>query len=162
MLAKLAYGTLVALFLIVGLLMRPPTGGDPGSIAMVPFSDEESGIRGIAPAGGLSEKAVLLQQSLPGTLAELEGIVLQQTELARMPESYGKFIGRHLVWQLYEFETRVKDAGPWFYRVHMALAKGETRYHNVALLVRPTEYAANKARYQSAFEHALYALEPIE
>ncbi len=32
----------------------------------------------------------------------------------------------------------------------------------VVLITLPMEYEANKALYQTVFEHALYALEPLE
>ena len=159
---KLGYGILLCILFVTAACGQGLPPGDSGAIAMAPFIDETFGIRGLAPAGGLSEKAALLQQSVPGTLADLEAIIAQQTELTRSPEPIGTYSGRYLAWDLYEFETRVKEAGPWFYRVHMALAAGEEGYYNVVLLARPTDYAANKTRYLTAYEHALYALEPLQ
>jgi hypothetical protein len=136
--------------------------GDSGSIPMAPFSDPEAGIRGLTVVPGWSDRAALVQQSFPGTAEELTALLTEQTDLVQLPRSAGTYEGAHLQWDLYVFETQVEDAGPGIYRVDLALAKGEAAYYIVILVTQPADYAANRARYDALFQHALYALAPLE
>lgn len=133
-----------------------------GTIAMVPFTSDEHGIRGVTPLEGWADQAALVQQSFPGTKDELVAVIAEQTDLIALPRSIGTYKGSTFTWDLYTFETQIQDAEPGIYRVDMGLAKGESAIHLVLLITVPAEYATNPALYETVFTHALYALTPIE
>jgi len=163
MIKGLSWGVLACVLLAMTACVAPLPEGESGAVAMIPFTNEEHGIRGNAPMEGWSDRAVLNQESFSGTLDELVELVVAQTDLVRIPRSSGVYRGAYLTWDLYTFSTRVKDAGPDVYRVDLGLAHVErdARYYLVILITRPMDYEANKALYQTVFEHALYALEPL-
>jgi hypothetical protein len=157
------WGVLACVLLAMTACVAPLPEGESGLVAMIPFTNEEYGIRGNAPMGGWSDRAVLIQESFPGTMDDLVELAVAQTDLVRLPRSTGTYRGAYLTWDLYTFSTRVEDAGPDIYRVDMGLAHVErdARYYLVFLIAQPMDYEANKALYQTVFEHALYALEPL-
>lgn len=168
-------GILACMLLAVAACSSSLAGGESGSVAMFPFTDQEYGIRGLAPQEGWVDQGVLLQESFAGTMDELVALAADQMDLIQLPRSTGTYTGAHLTWDLYTFETQVKDAGPGIYRVNMALANGRTPeacpewsergegvYYLVILVALPADYAAHRARYDTVFEHALYALAPLE
>jgi hypothetical protein len=138
------------------------SGHGSGTIAMVPFASDEHGIRGVTPPEGWADRAALVQQSFPGTKDELVAIIAEQTDLIALPRSIGTYKGSALTWDLYTFETQLKDVEPGIYRVDMGLAEGESAIHLVFLITVPAEYATHPALYETVFAHALYALTPIE
>jgi hypothetical protein len=164
MIRGLVSGMLAGVLLAVTACAVPLPQGESGVVAMIPFVSEEQGIRGNAPLEGWSDRAILNQESFSGTMAEWVALVVEQTDLVQLPTSYGTYPGAHLTWELYTFSTRIKDAGPDVYRVHLGLAHVErdARYYLVILITRPMDYEQNKALYRTVFEHALYALEPLE
>ncbi len=157
--------------------------GDPGSVALAPFSIREMGIRGVAPAGhsqvapgvfecaGLASDqslAFLSQQAVPQALDELVPAFLAQTGLTAMPKPVGTFRGRALIWDVYELETRELNlqapglTGDELWRVDLAVAQRDSRSYAVALGTLPADYQAHRALYETLFRHALYALQPID
>jgi len=156
-------GVLVALLLALPACIPSPPEGASGSLAMIPFVDENDRIRGNAPLEGWSDQAVLIQEPVPGTVDELVASIAEQTDLIRLPRSTGTYAGAHLTWDLYSFATQLADVGPGIYQVDLALAKMEddTGYYMVALVAQAATYEANRAQYRAVLEHALYALEPL-
>jgi hypothetical protein len=136
--------------------------GERGSIALVPFWNEEMGIQGVEPLQNWAEQADLVQISVPGDMDDLVAIVQEQTEITELPEPSGTYRGKALTWSLWSTETQLKDAGPETWHVELALAEGESEAYLVALVVQPDEYDANPGLYDTVFGHALYALEPLE
>ncbi|UCC62807.1 MAG: hypothetical protein JSV36_18990 [Anaerolineae bacterium] len=172
---------LVAAWVLILLVATACTtslaGGGSGSIAMVPFTSEELRIRGVVPlvcrhtypgnfeCEGLTpdqRPAAIVQQSLPGTRIELVALLLDQVGLEQLPESTGSYKGVAFTWDLYTFETQIKDAGPETFRVDSALAEGDSASYVVALVTLPDVYDANAALYETAFTHVAYALAPLE
>jgi hypothetical protein len=133
-----------------------------GSIALVPFWNEEMGIQGVEPLQNWAEQADLVQISVPGDMDDLVAIVQEQTEITELPEPSGTYRGKALTWSLWSTETQLKDAGPETWHVELALAEGESAAYLVALVVQPDEYDANTGLYDTVFGHALYALQPLE
>lgn len=133
-----------------------------GSIALVPFWNEEMGIQGVEPLQNWAEQAELVQLSVPGTLDDLMAIVQEQTSITQLPDPAGTYRGKAFAWSLWSAEAQVKDAGPETWHVELALAEGESAAYLVALVVRPGEYETNPAPYDTVFRHALYALQPLE
>ena len=159
---------LIPAILVLALLAAPacipsPPEGASGSLAMIPFVDENSRIRGNAPLEGWSDQAALIQESVPGTADELVASIAQQTDLIRLPRSTGTYAGAHLTWHLYSFATQLTDVGPGIYQVDLALAEMEdgTGYYMVALVAKAATYEDHQAQYQAVLQHALYALEPL-
>jgi hypothetical protein len=136
-------------------------GHGSGTVIMAPFVDEQFGIRGNAPAGGWAERAVLLQQSFPGTTDELIALLAEETDLIGLPKSTGTYKGRALTWQLYRFETQLQSVGPGIYRVDMGVAEGKAAIYLVTLVTMPMEYDEQAALYESVFTHAMWALTPL-
>jgi hypothetical protein len=159
-----SWGVLACTLVVLAACAVRLPEGQAGAVPMIPFTDEEQGIRGNAPLEGWSDRAALLQQSYSGTLDELTALLVEQTDLVRVPRSTGMVRGAHLTWHLYTFTTQLEDVGPDLYRLDMGLAhvEQEARYYIVTLITLPMEYETNEALYRTVFEHALYALEPLE
>jgi len=136
---------------------------DPGCVPMVPFTDEEQGIRGLMVNGGpqLSEYAMLAQSYVPMTWEEIVEDYRRDTGNDELPAPSRTYRGRHLEFTIFELETKLEGAGPYYYRVHSALAERGGAYYGITLLARPSDWAKNRVRYLTAFESAMYALEPI-
>jgi hypothetical protein len=149
--------------LVVPACVPSPAKGPSGSLPMIPFVDENQGIRGNAPLEGWSEQAILIQQSAFGTDDELIANIAEQTDLVRLPRSTGTYASAHLTWHLYSFATQLADAPPGIYQVDLALAEMEDRvgYYMVLLVAQSSTYEAHRAQYRAVLEHALYALEPL-
>jgi hypothetical protein len=138
--------------------------GESGVVAMIPFTSEEHGIRGNALLGDSSDWVILNQESFLGTRDELAAIAIEQTDLVRIPRSLGTYKGAYLTWDLYRFTTRLAGESSEIFHVDLALAQGtrDDRQYLVVLVAQPMDYAANPVKYQTVFEHALYAFEPLE
>jgi hypothetical protein len=132
-----------------------------GAIAMVPFTDNDQGIEGVMPMEGWTDQAALLQQSFSGTGDELLALLKEQTDLISLPRSIGSYKGSRFTWDLYTFTTQFAEAEPGIYRVDMGVAEGD-KFYLVTLITVPAAYEANTAFYETAFVHAMYALNPIE
>jgi hypothetical protein len=133
-----------------------------GSIALVPFWNQEMGIQGVEPLQNWSEQAELVQISVPGSLDDVVAIALEQTSITQLPEPSSIYKGKAFTWSLWSTETQIKGAGPGALHVDLALTEGESAAYLVALVVRPDAYDANPALYDTVFTHALYALQPLE
>jgi hypothetical protein len=129
---------------------------------MMPFSDQDQGIQGVAPLEGWSEQAILLQQSFLGTKDELVTAIAEQTDLVTLPRPIGTYRGSALTWELFVIECQIYEAGPGIFRIDLALAQNSTRYYLVSLTTKPDEYAVHAPMYEAVFSHALYALQPLE
>ena len=155
-----------------------PTAGDPGVVALQPFTQKDFAIRGLipngcreqgpgsfgcpGPEGGEEGMSVVLQQSMTYRLEALVPVVLAETDLAAMPDPTGTYRGAALDWTTYEFQTHVASLGPVLFRANLALAADDSRSYLIALVTQPPDYAANQARYEAIFYHMLYALAPLE
>jgi hypothetical protein len=153
---------LCSVLLAAGACSASLPQSERGSIALVPFWNEEMGIQGVEPLQNWAEQADLVQISVPGDMDDLVAIVQEQTEITELPAPSSTYRGKALTWSLWSTETRVKDAGPGNWHVELALAEGESAAYLVALVVQPDEYDANPGLYDTVFSHALYALQPLE
>jgi hypothetical protein len=138
--------------------------GESGLVAMIPFTNEEYGIRGNAPLEGWSDRAVLVQESVLGTMDEFVDVVVEKTDLVQLPQTTGVYEGAFLTWDLYTFGTRIAEAGPAVFKVNLGVAQssGGAKQYMVLLITQPMDYPAHKLKYDAVFEHALYAFEPLE
>jgi hypothetical protein len=155
-------GFLGSLLLALAACTGLEPGGRSGSVAMEPYVDEQSGLQGLAPAYGWPEGSGLVQQSFPGTWDEFVAELSAATDLEVLPTSTASYQGRVLLWDLYSFETSIKEVGPEVYRVELGLAEGDGACYMVALIAPPEDYAANPRLYDTVFGHALYALAPLD
>ncbi len=153
---------LCSVLLVAGACSASLPQSGRGSIALVPFWNEEMGIQGVEPLQNWAEQADLVQISVPGDMDDLVAIVQEQTEITELPEPSGTYRGKALTWSLWSTETQVKDAGPGNWHVELALAEGESAAYLVALVVQPEAYDARPGLYDTVFSHALYALQPLE
>lgn len=149
------------LLVATGCALALPTG-ETGSVGMMPFWDEERGIRGNKPLDGWSDKAVLRQEPGPPTKEELVAAITEATDLVALPRSVRTYRGAHLDWELAEVECQVYDAGPGIYRLNLAFAEKDGRTFWAALITTPAEYEAHTAMYDTVYEKALYALAPMD
>jgi hypothetical protein len=146
----------------LGLGCSETAQNDPGCIPMQPFTDATQGISGlVVTSGHLSENALLIQQAIPMTWEEILADYRQTTGNAELPESVGTYKGRHVEFSVYDVETKLEGAGPYFYRVHTGLGEVDGAYYQVLMVARPSDMAKNRIRYLTAFESAMYAFEPI-
>jgi len=133
-----------------------------GSIALIPFWDEEKGVQGVQPLEGWSEEAMLIQDAIPMPSTEAMTSLLAGTDLAALPESTGRYTGKAFAWDLYTFETHVQDASVDVVRVNLAVAEDGLTTYAIALVVVPGTYDTRRELFDTVFTHALYALEPME
>lgn len=158
---------LLPVLLVGGMLAIAACGfslpqGNSGSIALIPFWDEEQGIQGVRPLEGWSEEAELVQNAIPLSRADTMALLMAQTDLSTPPESTGRFKGKALMWELYTFETHLQDAPVGTLHVDLAVAENGTTTYAVGLAVLPDAYDTNPALFDTIFTHAVYALEPME
>jgi hypothetical protein len=165
---------LALLALVATACTSSPTG--TGSVAMLPFFDQEQGLRGVVPHAcqrtgpgnydctGLTpdqQPAVLVQQAVPGSRDDIVAVVLQQTGLPALPEPVGALRGRAFRWELYTFDAELQEAGPVPVRIDLALAGGDATSYLVVLVTLPGVYEAHAPLWDTVVAHTLYALEPL-
>lgn len=137
--------------------------GASGSIALIPFWDEEQGIQGVQPLEGWSEEAAeLVQGAIPGSRQDVVALLLAQTDLSTLPESTGRFKGKAFTWDLYTFETHLAETPVDIVHLDLAVAESGSTTYVVVLAALPDASSANPALCHTVFTHALYALEPME
>ncbi len=136
--------------------------GTSGSIALIPFWDEERGVQGVQPLEGWTQEAQLLQDAIPMARTDALTLLLADTDLTALPETRGRFTGKAFAWDLYTFETQIQDASVGAVRVDLAVAEDGSTTYVVALAVLPDAYEIDRALFDAIFAHALYALEPVE
>jgi hypothetical protein len=150
-----------AILTLAGCSLSLPQGLS-GSVALVPFWDEEQGIQGVTTAQDWREEAQLVQLSIPGSREDAVAVVLEQTTLTEFPPLASTYRGKAFAWDLYAAELQIPESGPQTLHVDLGLAEGEATAYLVALAALPDAYEANPALYETIFRHALYALEPLE
>lgn len=170
-------GMLAGLLLVLTACSTSLPEGKSGSIALLPFFDQEMGIRGVVPHGcsqaqpGTVECAnlisgqgpvVLVQQAAPVPLDELMDLVLASTTLELLPEPTGSYKGAAFTWDLYAMETQLKDVGTVTVRLDLALAEDDSSCYLIAMVTLPEDYEANTALLETVYTHALYSLSPLE
>ena len=133
-----------------------------GSIALIPFWDEEQRIQGIQPMEGWSEEALLRQIAIRSSPGEARALILEQTNLSALPESRGQYRGKAFTWDLYMFESSLEEVPGTILHFDLAVAKRDSTTYVVGLIALPDAYDANQAMYEAVFTHATYALEPME
>jgi hypothetical protein len=136
--------------------------GAEGSIALIPFWDEEQGIQGVQPMEGWSEEATLRQVAVPFSSEEAIALLLKETDLSALPEATGRFKGMAFTWTLYEFESHLEELPVGILHFDMAVAESESTTYVIGLLALPDAYETNRTMYDTIYTHALYAFEPME
>jgi len=151
--------------------------GESGSIPLMPVFNEELGIQGVVLAGCSREDAdshdcssvtpdegvlQIVQARIPGSLDDLVGLVMESTALSQLPEASGRYKGSAFTWDLYGFETQLKDVGPVTLRVDLALAEDDAAGYLVAIVTLPDDYESHATWYDTVFTHVVYALAPLE
>ena len=158
----LILSALLGVLLTVTACAGPSSTHGSGAIAMVPFVDKEVGVRGVRPIDGWTEQGELVIDAIPGTMDEAIAMALTRVALDALPPPRGTCKGTALTWDLYTLETQVEGAGAETWRIDLALAEGASAAYFVVLIVRPDAYDDNFALYDAVFEHATYALAPLE
>jgi hypothetical protein len=159
---KLILSALLGVLLTATACGSSPSAHDSGAIAMVPFVDAEGGIRGVRPVEGWTDQGELVTGAIPGTREEAIDMVLTRIALDALPPCRGTYKGAALTWELCTLETQVEGAGPETWRLDLALAEDQSTAFFVVLIVRPDAYGHNPALYDTVFEHATYALAPLD
>jgi hypothetical protein len=149
--------------------MSPPrfvvSGAGVGPVEMQPFTNEQMGIRGLAPAGwsqaspgtyvrGSSalDSTALIQQALPLSAKILLDLLVAQLGPDETPPGVGERQANGLNWALYNLEVEGVS-------VDIALAEGD----GLALLVMmQSEPDEREALYEAVFLPAVDALALIE
>jgi len=152
---------LAGLLAIASCSFSLPEGVD-GSIALIPFWDEEQGIQGVQPMEDWSEEATIRQIVVPFSSEEAMALLLKETHLSALPEAAGRFEGKAFTWTQYEFESHLEELAVGILHFDMAVAESESTTYVIALLALPDAYETNRALYNTVYTHALYALEPLE
>jgi hypothetical protein len=162
--------SVIVLLLLTGCTATLPEG-DSGSIALMPFFNDDHGISGVVPAGctesspgnfDCPDLAVMVQQAYPGPLEELVDLLLPQLSVEQLPEPVGGYKGRAFDWDLYSLVARIEDSGFDVLRVELALAEEGARSYIVALVTLPEAYEGHPELYDTIFTHAVYGLMPWE
>ena len=151
--------------------------GDAGVIGMMPFVNDDLGIRGIAPIGwgqvepgrfvrggaeGIEDHMELHQKAVPLTLDEMNVLLLEQISLEELPESTGTYEGSALTWDLRTLDTEIDGTGGFTFRLKLAVAARESESYFVAVLALPDTYDANATMLDTIFTHALDAFAPVD
>jgi len=155
----------------------PLTKGDPGWVALAPWTDPESGIQGVAPqvctqvnSGAFdcadltpdSSTVTLLQISVPDTTDKDRAIQRAGIPLERLPEPRDTYAGHALTWDLYTVYDQTADPDPQGRRTDLGLATNGSHVYLVALTAPSAAYDAHRRLYDTVFTHALYKLEPAD
>ena len=174
---KRAVVVLVSLVLSMSACAWSLPDGDAGVIAMMPFVNDELGVRGIAPMGWdqveggrfvrggaerIEDHMELHQKAVPLTLDELNTLLLEQISLEELPKSVGTYEGAALSWDLLTLDTRIDGTGEFTFRLKLAVAGGESESYFVAVLALPETYDANAPMLDAIFTHALDAFTPVD
>jgi len=138
-----------------------PKGID-GSIALIPFWDDEQGIQGVQPMEGWSQEALLRQIAIRSSPEKTRALILEQTNLSAFPESTGQYKGKAFTWDLYWFESTLEEVPDAILHFDLSVAERDSTTYVVALIALPDAYDANRAMYATVFTHAMYAFEPME
>ncbi len=138
-----------------------PEGTD-GSIALIPFWDEEQGIQGVQPMEGWSEEALLRQIAVRSSPEEARALILEQTDLSDFPESVGLYRGKAFTWDLYKFESSLEEVPEAILHFDLAVAETDSTTYVVALVALPDAHSADPKLHDTIFTHALYAFEPMD
>ena len=126
-----------------------------GWVLMRYYTNEEKGLSGIEPLD-LGDNAELVQESFPGSRAEMEAATLESTTMEEFPESTGSYQGAELTWDLYSFDTEIPELGQFTVHVDMALTGDDPQGYFVALVALPEEYENFPEKYKSVFLHTIY------
>lgn len=168
---------LLCILLIATACNASQTGGESGSITIMPFSSEEYGIRGVVPTaceqGALGQfdcsslrsgqsPVFLILQLHSMTMDEFMPLLVMDLNLTAVPRSKGTFKGAALSWELYHFEVPLPELGPETFRVDLALAEHGSVVYAVGLLTLPDDYDPHRALYETVLRHVAYALAPLE
>jgi len=146
-----------------------PTGSS--GIRMEPYTSQEYGLRGVAPAGWVEgepssfyrgtwpqDPTQLMEQAFPGMTLEWVTIqtVLPGLRRQALPASTGTRSSPGLTWQLYAMDLRLPEAG--LVAVDLALAADDRGVYIIVLLTRPQEA---QSLHEAVFLPAVEALEPF-
>ncbi len=143
---------------------------EPDKISMVPYTSENYGFHGVAPAGWREiqpatfargdwpvDPTALFLQAFPGITADwlIAQSVLPQLGIAELPSGSGTYQSTALTWELYVAEARPPDVGR--VRVAVATAEDDAGVYLAALVTSPDEH---DSMYDTVFLPALEAMEP--
>jgi hypothetical protein len=152
-------------------------GGESGSIALVPFSSKEYGVRGVVPVAceqgapgqfdcrnlrSGQSPVFLVLQLYSMTMDEFMPLLVTDLNLTTVPSSRGTFRGAALTWELYHFEAPLPELGPETFRLDLALAEQGSIVYAVALLTLPDDYDPHRALYETVLRYVAHALAPLE
>lgn len=176
------FGILLCILLLAAACTASLAAGESGYIALLPFSSEELGARGVIPqACKQGEPGVfdcsslragqsaffLILRSYPMTREEFMPLLVTDLNLAAVPSAKGTYAGPALNWELYQLEIPFPDLGPEPFRLDLALAEHGTAgqgsmLYAIALLTLPADYDPHRALYDTLLRHMLHALAPLE
>ena len=176
------FGILLCILLLVAACTASMVAGESGYVALLPFSSEELGARGVIPqACKQGEPGVfdcsslragqsaffLILRSYPMTREEFMPLLVTDLNLAAVPSAKGTYAGPALNWELYQLEIPFPDLGPEPFRLDLGLAEHGTAgqgsmLYAIALLTLPADYDPHRALYGSVLRHMLHALVPLE
>jgi len=155
----------------------PWSTGDGGAVALAPYTNQEAGFRGVAPAEcqqlrpGISDctSFSLVQQVVPGTKADLAASTMQQLGLEAFPALAGTYQGSFFSWDRYNVQIELGKLAELpsmdpttTVRVDWAVAQMESKTAVISLVTIPEDYEAHRAKYEAVMTHVLYALAPVQ
>jgi sulfatase modifying factor 1 len=164
-----AYTLLALLAMVLGMVacseqavLAPVATHNPADIALVPYTSEEMGIRGIVPEGWVKVKPGQFQPvpvsdpTLLGQIAFPGATIEQVMETGRFPERVGSMETADFTWGLHHAELEWPDnVGTLVFDV--ALAEADAGAYLVALVALADEH---DALYDGVFMPAVRALGP--
>jgi hypothetical protein len=165
LLTVLAVAALLTVAAILASCGEWQAGDGDGWVLMVPWVDEEAGMRGLWPAE-LPEGAHFVAVSLPMTTEELGELAIANSNLYVFPEPAGVYEGDWFQWNLFSYYARLNDLGPEMMRVELGLTStdegGEPATRYIGLVALPDVYDAYTSEFEAMFLHALDAAAPLE
>ena len=133
---------------------------DQGWVLMRYVNDEEKGFAGIE-AVDLGDEVEVVQEVFDGSLDVMKAEILKSITLGDLPSPSGTFKGADFTWEYYILETQTPDLGPVDVTLMLGLSTDEIKSYFVALVTLPEIYKENEQKYQSVFQHTMYAFSPI-
>lgn len=145
-----------------------------GEVEMVPFTNEEIGVRSVSPAGwvevepgvfaragGPSDHTALAYRSFPGQSKEdVMTLTPQESEMVESAVASGKYEAGALIWDLYRMELNVPEVGSLTER--FALAEVDSTTYAVVVLALTEDYGLSAEMLDAVFVEALDAFERLE
>jgi hypothetical protein len=165
-------------FVCCASLLITACGGslDPensGYVTMMPYTNENMGIRGVVPlnwnesnAGDfqrnespLDATTLILTKVSDMTVEETKVLAATQLFIDELPESLGTYTSPSLTWDLYEFESMMDGQITLMFK--LALASYGDDVYIVVVAGLESDFVKDDPLHETVYIHAVHGLSPL-